>query len=296
MKLGITVVYLFQDESAPLLEFHLSQIRQNTDVPYTIYAGVNRLEPRFTEMLKKRQEVSICKCPDTPYRDMKEHTHYLNHLVRAAVDDGSSHIVTLHLDSFPIRSGWAEELAVRLAGGCAIATIDRINTACLFFDRDFYLRYRPSFLLSPEEKADPRYRRYMEEHDPILHSGIGYGFAAYRNGMSWHYLKDTTPDVPGTAGRIYDRMIFHLGGAVRIGEAFSKPAGGIETPAVGRFMDGLAAAARLVTPRPVRSFLMKRFGALIEQAVDRPRLAHQAGMIRCFMRDPGKNLARLMVK
>lgn len=296
MKLGIVVVYLFSEASAPLLELHLRHIKQHTSAPYLLYAGVNRLALPFRNAISLNPQVRICECPETSLRDKEEHAHYLDHLVCTAVEDGATHIVTLHLDSLPVRSGWAEELAGRLTGQCVIATIDRINTACLFFHRDFYLSYRPNFLLTPAEEVDPEYRRYLKEYDPIPHSGIGYGFTAYRNGKSWYYLRDTTGSVPDSAGRIYDGMIFHLGGAVRIGEPFAEPSGILTSANWGRFMKGLVAVARSITPRPVRASLIEYFGSAITRVVDRPQYTLQAQEIRRFIEDPESYLLHLLKK
>jgi hypothetical protein len=293
MKLGIVVVYIFEEATAPLMDLHLRHIERHTRVPYIIYASVNRLDNRFRDALACHPWVRICDCPDTPLRGMEEHAHYLDHLVRLAVEEGVSHIVTLHLDSFPIRSGWAEELAGKLSSSCAFATIDRINTACLFFDLEFYLRYQPSFLLSSAETKSAGYRKYIDEFDPVQHSGIGYGFTAYRNGKSWYYLKDTTGIDYPVAGRVYDDTIFHLGGAVHIGERYSDASGGFQSPGWGRFMKMFVAAARVVTPRPLRTFLIRRFRSFIERFVDRPQYILHAQNIQRFKEDPEKYLRLL---
>lgn len=296
MKLGIVVVYLFSETSSPLLELHLRNIEQHTSVPYTIYASVNRLAKPFRNLLVRNHKIRVCKCPYTLLRDKEEHAHYLEYLVSTAIEDGATHVVTLHLDSFPLRSGWAEELAGRLTEQCVIVTIDCINTACLFFKRDFYLNYRPNFLLAPTEKSDPQFRQYLNEHDPIQHSGIGYGFTAYRNGKSWYYLKDTTGRVSDFAGCIYDDMIFHLGGAVRIGETYASTKGIFTNAKTGRLMKSLVAVARSITPRSVRSFLIEYLGSIILRIVDRPQYVLQAEAIRKFLEAPESHLKQMKDK
>jgi hypothetical protein len=272
MKLGIVVVYLCEEEDEPLLDLHLNRIEAHTGAPFVIYGSVNRLAPRLRERLRRHAAVRLCECPETALRGASEHACYLDCLTRIAVEDGASHVVSLHLDSFPIRSGWAEELSNRLSPSCAFATLDRISTACLMFSRDFYLRHRPAFALSEAQRRDAKYRQYLAEHDPVPHSGIGYGFAAYSNGLSWYYLRDRDDGPPSVIGRIYDDMIFHLYGAVRLGERRFENSGVLRSPRYARFADAVAGLARAVLPRRARNYLRARFSAPKYRLLDRPRL------------------------
>ncbi|MCX6668305.1 MAG: hypothetical protein NTV25_00645 [Methanothrix sp.] len=160
MKLGIVVVYLVSEGFSRLLDIHLSRIARHTTVPYTIYASVNRLQPQLCQRLERDLHVKIIDCPTTPERGAEEHSYYLEHLIRAAVDDKASHIVTLHVDSFPIRTGWAEELAALLSDTCALVTIEHINTACLFVSREFYLKYEPHMMVTAEDRKSPFFAIY----------------------------------------------------------------------------------------------------------------------------------------
>lgn len=216
MKLGIVVVYFVKEENEELLDLHLSQIERHTDVPYTIYGSVKRLLPRFREKVERQPKMKICDIPETPLRGDDEQTFYLEHLVKEAIQDGSSHIVTLHVDSFPIRSGWAEALAGKLSESCVFATPYYGNyTACLFFQRDFHLKYRPAFRLSEVELSSPEYRVFCKKLKHIPHCGIGYFFKAYSEGLSWYPLAESNK---GNAkfvliSSIYDDLIFHLNAA-----------------------------------------------------------------------------------
>jgi hypothetical protein len=282
MKLGIVVVYLFNEKSAPLLDVHLRHIAQHTQAPYVIYAGVNRLAPAYRQRLAEHPNVRLCACPETDLRGGPEHAFYLEHLVKRAIEDGVTHIVTLHLDSFPIRSGWAEELAGRLSDTCALATIDRINTACLFFRRDFYLTYHPTFLLSEAERADPTFRQYLAEHDPAQHSGIGYGFTAYANGLSWYYLKRDAPVLQPQSAWTFDGLIFHVGGAVRLGEGHA----GVRVDPDRRRLYRWLMAARFLLPPGVRAFLWARAGALGRSFKERMETEYHVQNIEQFVQHP----------
>ncbi len=215
MKLGIVVIYLVSEENGPLLDLHLRQIAKNTSVPYTIYASVNRLQPRFRSILEKHHHIKICECPTTELRGRDEHSYYMEILVRAAVEDGVSHIAIFHVDSFPVSKSWFEELSGQLSDKCVLATAARKEclaryTTCLFFHRDFYIKHRPVFLLSDEELASSKYRRFGREVPHIKDSGFGYVFKAYAEGLSWRPLFGNGQ--PG-AGCIHGDLVFHLEGA-----------------------------------------------------------------------------------
>jgi hypothetical protein len=292
MKLGIVVVYLFDEEDEPLLDLHLSQIEKHTQVPFVIYGSANRLAPRFRERLALHPKVQICECPDTDLRGDQEHSYYLDHLVTIAFEDNASHIVSLHLDSFPISSGWAEALASKLSASCVFATVERINTACLFFHRDFYRRYHPTFLLSEAERAEPQYQQYLMEHDPFTHSGIGYGFMAYSKGLSWYYLRSQNGSDSSVYGLVHEDMIFHLGGVVRLREHQFGRASILTTPRYVRFANIISSMVRSILPPDTRArnFLRPWFSALKYHLLDRPRLHSEAQQVKNIQREMVEDL------
>ncbi len=216
MKLGIVSNYLVREEDEKLLDLHLSQIERHTEIPYTIYATVNRLLPRFREKLEHRPEVKICDYPTTDLRGSEEQSYYLEHLVSKAIEEGSSHIVSLHVDSFPICSGWAKGLAEKVSESSVFAAVAYgPYTACLFFQRDFYLKYRPTFELSETELSSEKYKRFCKEFKHIPHIGFGYFFKAFSEGLSWYPLVESNQ---GNARfifltTVYEDSIFHLGTA-----------------------------------------------------------------------------------
>jgi hypothetical protein len=236
MKLGIIVVYMVKEENEPILTFHLKTIEQYTTVPYTIYGSVNRLLPAFRKQLINHPRIKTFELPYPKFRGKGEHSYYLEQLIQHALQDGVSHIVTLHVDSFPVKPGWAEQLAGELSDSCVLVTIARKNfllqyTACLFFHREFYLTYKPTFHLSEKELSSPQYQQFCRE---VPHhagdSGFGYVFKAYSQGLSWKTLRKTSLEVDAHSlstmyhdfGCIYGDLIFHFEGSFRRPESLGK--------------------------------------------------------------------------
>lgn len=238
MRLGIAVVYLLGERNEPLLDLHLRQIEKNTEVPHTIYAACNRLLPQFRDKLAQDPRVKICPCETytsgtgllrqdqelaatkgLAFVDSKyEHSWYLGQLIRTAIDDGVTHVAILHVDSFPIRLGWAKELSGMLSQQCVLAAVTRDTktdhkplTAGMLFARDFYLKYQPRLLLSQAEIDSADYKRYRQACPHSGGSGVGYGFKVFKKGLTWHPLART--NVGGTRALIasvHGDLIFHL--------------------------------------------------------------------------------------
>jgi hypothetical protein len=272
MVLGIAVAYMCDSHTDWLLDIHLQQIERNTTVPFTIYGSVNRLAPSYTRRLEASPHVKICPIPDTDKRGTLEHSYYLDHLVGAAIADGATHVVTMHLDSFPIRPGWAEELAARLDEGYVIATLDTTHTACLFFSREFYVECRPVFFPPDDQRGSREYQQYLLtcSHGPY-HSGVGYGFAAHLQQRKVYYQTRALLEAPfGDFGQVFDATIFHLVGAVWFAERW---AGRRETPATryGRLLEALATVYQSAIPWAARRFVRQRLRKPLARLVDQPR-------------------------
>jgi hypothetical protein len=192
MKLGIVVVYLIKKENEGFLDLHLRQIERYTAVSYTINGSVNRPLTELRAKVECHPKVIISRCPTTSLRGDDEQVYYLDHLIGEAIEDGASHIVTLHVDLFPIRSGWAEALAGKLTESRLFAVPYHGNyTAYLFFRRDFYLKYRPTFRLSEAVLSSKKYWEFCRQFDHIPHAGVGYFFKAYTEGLSWYPLTES---------------------------------------------------------------------------------------------------------
>jgi len=205
MKLAIAVVYLFDAENERLLDLHLSQIFRYTTVPFTVYAAGLRLPPEYREKLKSHPAVTLCNIPEITDLPGVEHAYYLDNLIRIASDEGATHIVTLHLDSFPVSTGWEKELASNLSESTPIATIDGPYTACLFFSADFYREHRPALRISREDRWTPEIQRFAQRTGRNPHSGSNYVFVAEKLGLNVHYLR-------ANANRVFGEVIFHFGG------------------------------------------------------------------------------------
>ena len=221
MKLALTAVYLGEEPNdAGLLRVHLDQIERNTPEPYTLYAAANRLPLDSRHTLGERRNVRVLDLPATGLRLSRENAFYLELLVKAAIEEGATHVCTLHLDSFPVRPLWATELERKLHGDYVLAGLQRDPfrdrkpmTAFMILTRDFYLSCRPSFLLSEEALESAEYRRYAALHPHIPDSGTGYGFTIFREGLSWHPLVRTDKGPAGWGFGIFGGLAFHLGGA-----------------------------------------------------------------------------------
>lgn len=267
MKLAIIVVYIVSPENAGLLDLHLAQIEKNTSSPFTIYAGVNRLLPQFRHLLACNERVKICRCPDTDLRSVSEHSFYLEHLTKYAIQDGATHIVTLHLDSFPVRQAWDMELASKLIDSCSFVTLEGINTACLFFHRDFYLKYKPTYLITDDIRSGKEYWQFQKKFDIDPHSGSGFAFRAYQKGLFWHCLKKSIRGKEKM--QIFGNMILHLVGIVHVGA--------VDTHVGKRKWQGMAIERaigflKLVIPRKAREYLRNNFLISFFGYVDGPRI------------------------
>lgn len=268
MKLGIVVVYLVGEDDEGLLNLHLEQILKHTAPPFIIYAGGNRLPEKFRQKLQHHPEIKLCSLVSTDQRDAAENSFYLEQLVKIAIDDGATHVVSLHVDSFPIRDGWLEELSSQVAGN-AFATVDRgPYTACLFFERDFYLNHHPHFLLSDAEYSSEAYKKFAKRHEHVLHSGVGYLYRAFVDGLTWRELGESR--LNDAFGVVYDGMIFHLHGNARLGDIRSQNI--LNKPRVARALRKTRVLARAVVPRQARRVLWDNFGDSFS-SLDKPAMA-----------------------
>ena len=216
MKLGIIVVYFVKEENEALLKLHLEHIEKYTTVPYTIYASVNRLAPTFLDTVSQAKNLKICDIPTTELRSDSEQIYYLENLIDAAIKDGATHIATLHVDSFPIRSDWVQTLAAKLSGSSVFAIPFYGNyTSCLFFEAGFYLKYKPEFVLTKEEFSSVQYRQFCKWLPHIPHAGVGFFWKAYLEKLTWFPLTESKKRNARYVfhSNVYNDVIFHLNAA-----------------------------------------------------------------------------------
>ncbi|MBP6872849.1 MAG: hypothetical protein KBC43_12640 [Bacteroidales bacterium] len=220
MKLGITVIYFAKKREGWMIRVHLTFIRKNTNVPYKIYAGTERLLPEFR---KKLDGDDIIVCPLSPTNEIagKENSFYLEQLFRYAIQDGCTHIAVFHVDSFPVRPDWVNYLLNKLDEGYQLAAIERCeeldykpHSSFMFFSTGYYVKYHPSLRLSEEERKEKSYRKYLKAYPHIPDTGSGFGYQLFKDNLSWYRMQrsNTRQDHRLFAG-IYDDLVFHLGAA-----------------------------------------------------------------------------------
>lgn len=256
MRLGIAVVYMVLPGNEELINLHLRYIERCTRVPFTIYAAANRLPTDLRDRLAAKPYVRVCSIPTTDLRSSLEHAYYLERLIATAIKDDVTHVVTLHVDSFPIRSGWATDLAAKLSSGYSFAAIVRDElrdpkpmTACLFFPHEFYVRYQPKLLLPRETMRSAARRKYVRHLANPKESGTGYGFLSCREGLQWFPLRRTNlREDHYYFGSIHGDLIFHLGAAASELRGFT---GAREY----LWMRRVRGKAVIVLPRVIRKFL-----------------------------------------
>jgi len=296
MKLGIAVVYMISERNERLLDLHLSQIETHTNVPYKIYACVNELLPQFRERLDLDPNVTVCPCETyekgtgllrqdaekVPIRGLiavgskYEHSFYLEQLMQAAIEDGVTHVAVLHADSFPIRPGWAEELAGMLTDRCMLAGITRDPekdhkplTAGILYHRDFYLKYQPRLLLSQERFDSEDYQRYFHACPHVTDSGFGYGYTMFMNGLTWHPLiRSNKGGNHMVFASIYGDLIFHLHATAFI-ERTKKAGFTGQVNDGSQFRKFSRTVARAVLPAPVRMKVRNSLPERIRDPQDR---------------------------
>lgn len=209
MRLAILVVYVFDDARIPLFDHHLDRLRRHTGVPFRIFAAAHKVRGAARARIAAAPEIEVVDCAppkDAGVRD--EHSHCLDRLAAHADGEGFTHSASLHLDSFPIRDGWAQAM---LAGADGVeadlaSIVPNGYSAGLVWSRSFYTAHRPAMLVPQEERATETFRAFVAAHPDFdrVETGLGYLYAAWKAGAPWRA-------VPTDAARkIYGGVLFHL--------------------------------------------------------------------------------------
>ncbi len=297
INLGIVVLYAVPEWYEDMLALHLRQIAKHTHVPYTIFGCGLRISSNALRILEFYPTVRLCECSPATSTGSEEHSHYLNQLTKFAIDSGATHVVTLHVDSFPIHGDWIETMMSKLSDNCPLITGEGIDTGCLMFTKDFYLRYRPTFLPTDTERNRPEYIQCVSEWNLIQHSGVGYAFRAYQHGLTGYYM----PRVYGRNGLalIYVERVFHGAGMFR--SIWPVP-----SEALGLWYSRawlLTAAChfvRAIVPIKIRQSLRRWLGRKTMAWIDDPRRAltgrKKNREMENLLANPEEYLARLLAQ
>lgn len=212
MKLGIIAVYLSTEDSKAFLALHMEYIRKVTTTEYVIFGGVKQDDLEWRQTVSTYPDIVQCELPTAPKNHPNEHAYFLDYLTTLALKKDCSHIVTLHLDSFPISRGWNETL-LKLSEDdlTCVAAID-FPTSCLFFSKRFYEKYQPPFFYN---SPSAEFLKFCEEHQQLNHSGTSFLFTAHQNGLPYFLLTREINNRATNHDDIYSNLIYHLGGAVR---------------------------------------------------------------------------------
>lgn len=301
VKLGITVVYLLDVENGRLLDIHLNYIRNNTKIPYKIYAACNRLEQCLASRLKDKEEVSVCPVPPTALRGSYENRYYLGHLIQTALDDGCTHIAIMHVDSFPVKDNWCEELLSRMSESCPVASVmmkenydHKPHTSLLFFSGEFYRTYAPNLLLSPEDVDSTDYSVYSAKHPHQQDCGCGFGFALYRNKLDWVPLEQTNAAHDHYhMGSIYGDLVFHLSGVSREAKIFNRVWGGFYSGSLGRSRKLLKTILGSITPQGWQYTFKEKIAKLFFRNEHRENAIAQKQILKHLFENPEEYISYL---
>jgi hypothetical protein len=238
-----------------MLDIHLRRIERHTRPPYAIYGTAVRSAPAAVERLRSHPRVRLVPVPATELRGSAEHSYYLDRLVAVAIDEGATHVVVLHVDSFPIHDEWVGALLRHLTATCVLVTGEGIDPSCLAFTREFFQACRPVFLPSLETQATAGYARCVSEWRLVEHTGVGYAVAACREGYTMHFLPPERRD--DSPSNLYASSVFHLGGGLQSRAPAAPASQALRSVRATLFRAGAWAIRAVSTPR-FRALMRRR--------------------------------------
>ncbi len=221
--LAIVVVYFLKDDAdLPFLQIHFDRIARHTNVPYTVYAAANRVTPAARAVIEAQPNVVVCEVAESELRGSREHAHYLDALVKVALEDPVSHLCTLDVDSFPVHDDWVARVAGIAPASSGLAGILRVENgdvalphpSCVFATRAFFERFTPSF--SPDSDGSAEFRRFLRSTRQSADTGIHLGYLLWSQHLAWgHLLRSNAADPDGLMAGVYADSVFHMGGIGR---------------------------------------------------------------------------------
>jgi hypothetical protein len=225
IKLGIACVYFYGKDDVWLLDLQLRYIKETTGATdYTIYAGAARLQEHLKRQLQSIDQVRVIDLPTFSGTGNREHAYYLNLLVRAAVEDGCTHVATLDADSFPVLEDWPSRLIDALGESRRFAAVHRTEnldtflphpSGC-FMSRSFVEEYDPDFLPSDSEQSSSKFQEFLAATNQRSDTGIGYAFHLWKNQEPWLRLeRSNMKDLHCLMAGIYGGVFFHVGASSR---------------------------------------------------------------------------------
>ncbi len=206
-KLGILVVYAFEECDKPLFDLHISYIRKHTPTGYTIYGAVNGLSADMRAHLSLYPEIKQIVCDEVPSKlpSCEEHAALIEALARRATVDGCENLFALHLESFPVAPNWVAEIERALGRGASFAAlVPHRYSACLAWTHEFQLE-GASLLIPKNEMNLPSYHAFQTALPTLAQGepGIGFIYHAWRRGLDWQGIDPVSKYVFGG-------YIFHL--------------------------------------------------------------------------------------
>lgn len=212
MTLAILCTYLFDARTRPLVEIHLEHIRRNTSVPFRIYASVTLLDEAQRAFLEEQPDVVTIETGQAPVGSSAagEHQYHLDTLRKhIAADTDVTRLLTVHADSFPIRSDWVSHFDRQLENGASfVAPSPYGYTAALYWSREFE-DTKPRLQISQQERSSADFARFTEEYDgDPADTGIAFIYDAWRENRYWYALEQSDPTLWGSS-------FLHLAGVSR---------------------------------------------------------------------------------
>jgi hypothetical protein len=189
-------------------------------VPYRVLAATPRLTDGARARLNRSARVEAHDGSPTAERGSREHAHHLDALLARALEGPASHLVTLDLDSFPVRDAWHDHLVGAAPTGiAAILRAENLDTvlphpSCTFLPRDFAAAHPFSF--SPDTDGTPGFRGFLRSTGQRADTGIRLARILHEAAVPWHrMLRSNRRDVHPLIAGIYDDTVFHLGAGAR---------------------------------------------------------------------------------